>query len=95
LGAVGSQGEVALAGQAGFERVGRVIESGVQHTTVAATGVSSVAILFFEYDNRCIRVLSPQFASNADPDDSRADDEKISCLLLHLASIAQRFKAAV
>jgi hypothetical protein len=30
--------------------------------------------------------LPPQFASNADPDDSRADDEKISCLLLHLAS---------
>jgi len=60
-----------------FQRVGGVINSGVQDTTVAAACVVSESRFFFD-DEDVIRALSQKFTGDCEADDTGSNDQKIA-----------------
>jgi hypothetical protein len=77
LEAVLGHARIAEAGEAGFERVGRVVEVGVQDAAVAATGVRAEARLLVDDEDACAAMAALELARDGEADHAAADDEEV------------------
>src|SRR5690606_30851321 len=67
------QQHVAAAGEAGLERVGGVVEAGVQHSAVAPGRVLGEVVLLLQHDDGRARVAGQPGVGEGESDDAAAD----------------------
>src|SRR6185436_17939349 len=76
--AIGRQPLVAETRELGLQAVGRVVETGVQHTAVAAAAVRAAEGFLLDQDDTSGRLAPTQLAGDRQSDDAAADDQEIA-----------------